>query len=336
MQVFDQTIHDLVEKALEGNGLTPRETCALYAVPPTSKEAALIRWAGQELSMRATGGIAEIHAQIGLNASTCGKNCLFCSFARVNDVRKGVYEIPVEDVLEYAKMYVEEGANLILMLTTASYRFEKLVDMVHAVREVIPADLPLLVNTGDMSLDQAKTLKIAGAQGAYHAVRMREGEDTTIPVDVRMQTLANMRDAGLTLSTCVEPVGPEHTPEEITEATFRCIESGAKTSGVGRRISVPGTKLFDRGMLNDVETAKLVAVYRLAVGLDYQLNCSAGTVMMASAGANLAWAEVGTNPRDTVARTEHGGRGSNVAQLRRMFAGAGWTVREGPSPGWFD
>ena len=336
MEAFENAVYDIVEKAMEGAGLLPAETEALYAVAPYSKEAALIRWAGQELSLQATGGVAEIHAQIGLNATTCPKDCLFCSFARVNDVRKGVYEVPQADVLEYAKIYVEEGANLILMLTTASYRFEKLEEMVAAVREVIPPDMPLLVNTEDLSLERAQRLKAAGAQGAYHAVRMGEGTDTTIPVEERLATFAHLREAGLKLSTCVEPVGPEHTPAELTEATFRCIESAPKTSGVGRRISVLGTKLYDRGMLDDVEVAKMVAIYRLATGLDYHLNCSAGTSMAASAGANLAWAEVGTNPRDTVERTEHGGRGDNIAQLRKMFAGVGWRVRDGFSPGWFD
>ena len=166
MQVFDERIYEIVEKALEGNGLTEAETLELYSVPETSKEAAYIRWAGQELSLQATGGIAEIHAQIGLNATTCPKDCLFCSFARINDVRKGVYEVPKEDVLEYAKIYVEDGANLILMLTTASYKFEKLEDMVGSVREILPADMPLLVNTEDMTLERAKRLKAAGAQGA--------------------------------------------------------------------------------------------------------------------------------------------------------------------------
>lgn len=336
MQPFDKNVLNIVEKAMEGNGLTWDETRDLYAVEPYTKEAAHIRWAGQELSMQATGGIAEIHAQIGLNATTCPKNCLFCSFARINDVRKGVYEVPKADVLEYAKRYVDQGANLLLMLTTASYKFDMLEDMVASVREAIPADMPLLVNTEDLSLERAKRLKAAGAQGAYHAVRMREGVDTTIPVEERMETFANLREAGLKLSTCVEPVGPEHTPDELTEATFRCIECDPKTSGVGRRISVPDTKLYDRGMLNDVEVAKMVAIYRLATGVDYQLNCSAGTSMAASAGANLAWAEVGTNPRDTAERTEHGGRGDNIVQLRKMFAGVGWTVRDGFSPGWFD
>ena len=336
MQVFDERIYEIVEKALEGNGLTEQETLELYRVPETSKEAAYIRWAGQELSMQATGGIAEIHAQIGLNATTCPKDCLFCSFARVNDVRKGVYEVPKEDVLEYAKLYVEEGANLILMLTTASYQFNKLEDMVGSVREVLPADMPLLVNTEDMTLERAQRLKAAGAQGAYHAIRMREGVDTTIPVEERLKTFGYMREAGLKLSTCVEPVGPEHTPEELTEATFRCIRSNPMTSGVGRRIGVPGTKVYDRGMLTDVANANMVAIYRLATGRDYLLNCSANTAMTAASGANLAWAEVGTNPRDTVERTEHGGRGASLEQQRKMFQAGGWEVRQGPSQGWFD
>ena len=334
MQVFDQEIYDIVEKGLEGNGLSAENVLALYEVEETSKEAAYIRWAGQELSMIAADGVAEIHAQIGLNSTVCPKNCKFCSFAACNNVRKGKYELPKEDVLEYAKLYVEEGANLILMLTTASYSFDKLVDMVGSVREVIPADMPLLVNTDDMQLDQCRQLKAAGANGAYHAVRMREGEDTEIPVEKRFETFANLREAGLTLSTCVEPVGPEHTPEELTEAAMRCISTNPLSAGVGKRIGVPGTLVYDRGMLTDVANANMVAVYRLATGRDLRLNCSANTVMTAASGANLAWAEVGTNPRDTVERTEHGGRGASFAQQRKMFLASGWEIVEGPSKGW--
>ena len=59
MQVFDQEIYDIVEKGLEGNGLSAENVLALYEVEETSKEAAYIRWAGQELSMIAADGVAE-------------------------------------------------------------------------------------------------------------------------------------------------------------------------------------------------------------------------------------------------------------------------------------
>ena len=206
--------------------------------------------------------------------------------------------------------------------------------MVGTVREFISPERPLLVNTGDMTLEQTMALKEAGADGAYHAVRMGEGVDTTIPVETRMETFAHLAEAGLSLSTCVEPVGPEHTPEQITEATFRCINTHPVSSGVGKRVAVPGTKIFDRGMLTDVANANMVAAYRLASGLEPRLNCSANTVMTAASGANLGWAEVGTNPRDTVQRTEHGGRGSSIQAMRKMFLAAGWEILEGPSQGW--
>ena len=115
---------------------------------------------------------------------------------------------------------------------------------------------------------------------------------------------------------------------------MRCISTNPLSAGVGKRIGVPGTLVYDRGMLTDVANANMVAVYRLATGRDLRLNCSANPVMTAASGANLAWAEVGTNPRDTVERTEHGGRGSNIAQLRKMFAASGWQVLDGPSKGW--
>lgn len=336
MKALDNTVYEIVEKAMEGNGLTPDETKVLFEQPETSRETAFIRWAGQELSVRCCDNIAEIHAQIGLNSTVCPKNCKFCSFAAINGVRKGVYELPVEDVLEYAKIYEEDGANLILLLTTASYSFDKLIEMIKAVRGVISPNMPLLVNTEDMTLERAEAIKAAGAQGAYHAIRMREGEDTGIPVEDRLKTFGYMKEAGLKLSTCVEPVGPENTPEELMEATFRCINSNAKTSGVGKRINVPGTLLCERGMITDVANANMVAIYRLATGSELKLNCSANTVMTAASGANLAWAEVGTNPRDLVKRTEDGGRGASIAQQKKMFAASGWELREGPSPGWFD
>lgn len=334
MQIFDQKVYDIVEKGLGGDGLSESEVLELYEVEETSKEAAYIRWAGQELSMLAADGVAEIHAQIGLNSTVCPKNCKFCSFALCNNVRKGKYELPREDVLEYAKLYQEQGANLILMLTTASYGFNQLVDMVGSVRGVISTDMPLLVNTDDLSLDQCEQLKEAGANGAYHAVRMREGEDTGIAVEKRMSTFVHLRTAGLSLSTCVEPVGPEHTPEELTEATMRCIATDPISAGVGKRITVPGTPLAPRGMLTDIANANMVAIYRLATGRGLRLNCSANTVMTAASGANLAWAEVGSNPRDLVARTEHGGRGNTIAHYRKMFASSGWKVLDGPSRGW--
>jgi biotin synthase len=194
--------------------------------------------------------------------------------------------------------------------------------------------MPLLANTDDFTLEQAHQIKAAGFNGCYHAVRMGEGVVTGIPVETRLTTFKHIHEAGLSLSTCVEPVGPEHTPEELTEKTRICIESGAQSAGLGRRIGVPGTQLFDKGMISSWRASLYIAVYRLACGIDPRLNCAGGYELSSAFGANLAWAEVGTNPRDTLARTEDGGEGWDIAFCREQFINSGWELLEGPSPGW--
>jgi biotin synthase len=47
-------------------------------------------------------------------------------------------------------------------------------------------------------------------------------------------------------------------------------------------------------------------------------------------GANLFWAEVGANPRDTQEKTEDG-RGDTVADCVQLFKEADWDVLKGPS-----
>lgn len=331
----ERAIMDIVEHGMEGNGLNDDEILQLYSVDWRSRVAAYIRWAGGTMQREISNNTAEIHAQIGLNATPCPKNCKFCSFAIINDLRHGKSEVPKADVVEYAKMYEDQGANAILLLATASYKFSNVLEMASAVREVISPEMPLITNTEDLTLEQAKQLKAVGVNGAYHAVRMREGEDTTLPVEDRLQTFQNLREAGLSISTCVEPVGPENTPEELTRATRIALDSGARSAGVGRRITVPGTVIEDRGMIQDDRNSMNVAIYRLAAGADYQtLNCAMSSALSAASGANLAWAEVGTNPRDVQERTEDGGQGHDIAYCRDQFEKAGYQVLEGPSQGW--
>ena len=334
MQQLTQRVVDLVDKALEGNGLEFEEMEYLYGVDPLSRDSYLIRWAAHQMSLAATDGKAEIHAQIGLNGSPCAKNCKFCSFAVCNGLVNKKVELSEDDVKYYCDEYVEAGANLILMLSTASYRFEKLLRMVEVARGVIGYDIPLLINTGDMTLEQALQLKAAGIVGAYHAVRMREGIDTSIPSETRLATIENLQKAGLSISTCVEPVGPEHTPHELAEASWRCMSYPSNSAGVGRRITVPGTQVDGRGQLSDLQASLLLAVYGLTTGFKPALNCSVSSPLSATSGGNLCWAEVGTNPRDTVDLTEKGGRGASIQRCRSDYEKAGWEVLEGPSQGW--
>jgi biotin synthase len=184
---------------------------------------------------------------------------------------------------------------------------------------------------GDQPLANAVKMREAGFAGVYHALRLREGTDTTIAPERRRESIRNFQEAGLFVGTCVELVGPEHTNEEIAQMILYTASINPAYSGAARRRAIPGTALAKKGMISELQTAQIVAVTRLATPRTVLGNCTHEPCTLgAVAGANLFWAEMGANPRDTEERTEKG-RGHTVANCRNMFRESGCSVLEGSS-----
>ena len=324
---------EAIEKALAGEKLDAAEIELLYGLDAYSREAYVLRWAGRRRAMELARGQAEIHAQIGLDAGPCSQRCDFCSFAGHNNPPGPLKLTPLQVVLDYAKAFQEAGAHLLLLMTSAAYPLSRLPEVALRVREAIGPDMPLLVNTRDLSLEEAVMLKQAGFNGAYHAARMSEGKATDIPLAQRKQTLENLYRAGLPLSFCVEPVGEEHTAAEFYDNLQLHLAYRPLTGGVGRRIPVAGTKVAACRKFDQAEQARLIALYRLLDGAT-PLVGSANATVAADAGANLCWAECGYNPRDHSGRTELDGVGRSVEQIARIYQETGWQLRQGYSPGW--
>ena len=327
-----QDIVAIVDKGLAGQGLDEPDIAALFDCGPYSFEAAYIRWAGCVLSRQASGGVAEVHAQIGMDASACPKNCQFCSFAACNGLRPPKLEMPKDEVIEYAKAYNEAGVNLVSLMVTANYDFDQYCDISSAVREVIDPEIPLIANIDDFSYEQALKLKDAGFDGIYHVIHMGEGDITNIEPETRLATIENAKKAGLVLSSCVEPIGAEHTGAEVAKRIKQLMKLEPHSSGAGWRLPIPNSPFADDPSYGSIAWGFLTAVFRLAVGLEPTLVGS--THLAADSGANYGWAEVGTNPRDTSERTDKTGIGHGVAQSKYGFRVAGWTLLEGPSQGW--
>ena len=146
-------VMELVDKGLAGQGLEESEIVELLSENPYSAEGAYIRWGGWMLARKTSNGVAEVHAQIGMDASACAKNCEFCSFAACNGLRKGKLEMPKAEVIEFAKAYDKAGINLMCLMVTAGYDFDKFCDMGASVREVINPETPLMANIDDFSYE---------------------------------------------------------------------------------------------------------------------------------------------------------------------------------------
>jgi biotin synthase len=324
-------VRELVAKAEDGELLDEAELRVLLQVEAHSVDAGHVLAAADAMSRRSCGGKAEVHAQIGLNLSPCPRNCMFCAFAARNEVFGEPTELDVDTVVDMGRRAQEDGANALFVMATGDYPFGKFVEISQELRRQLPPDAVLIANVGDFGPSEAEKLKQIGYAGVYHAVRMGEGEVTSIDPETRLETVRAAREAELLVGTCVEPVGPEHAIEEIVEKTLIGREMRPRYSGAMRRISIPGSELEAHGMISEYRMAVLVAVVRLAMGPDVPGNCThEPNILGAVCGANLFWAEVGANPRDTESDTSEG-RGLDVAACRKMFEEADFEVLSGPS-----
>ena len=320
-----------VSKSLDGGVLNGEEIAQLFRVPLFSRESAMIISSARRKSERASHGLAEVHAQVGLNVAPCPKNCMFCAFAAKNKVFVESFDLPAQEVVNQARRFEEDGANAIFVMSTADYPFEKFIEMSQEIRGSLCAETILVANVGDFDRKQARRLKDCGFAGIYHAVRLGEGRDTRIPVQRRLETFRNAKEVGLYLGTCVEPVGSEHTIQELVEKTIITREANPVFSGSARRIPIPGTEMAKLGIVSEARMAHILAVVRLALSDDVGGNCThEPSVIGAAAGANLLWAEAGSNPRDTETKTENQ-RGMTVQDCIRVLEEAEWKVLKGPS-----
>jgi biotin synthase len=324
-------INDILRKSQAGDILSHNELVYILGFSPYSIESYVIMAEAFRVTRALSEGSAEVHAQFAVNLAPCPCECIFCSFARGNRIFSDETEITPEAAVDYAIMFEDNGANAIYLMTTARYPFERFIEISREVRRNLKPETIMLANIGDQDLKNAIRLRDTGFTGVYHVVRLREGIDTGITIDQRIRSINNFKEAGLKVGTCVEPIGPEHTNEELVSMIELTASFEPAFSGAARRIPIPGTEISKRGMISELRMAQIVAATRLGMPRSVLGNCTHEPCTLgAAAGANLFWAEVGANPRDTEKKTEEG-RGGTVESCCKIFQETELKVIYGPS-----
>jgi biotin synthase len=323
--------HDIIKKSLNAETITRNEIVALLELPPTSLESYVIMVEASRISHEVSTNRAEIHAQMAVNLAPCPRDCMFCSFAVANNIFRSSVVISHAEATAQARQFEEDGANAIYVMATATFDFGHYIEIAREIRSHIKPETTMIANVGDEFAVKAASLVEAGFHGVYHALRLREGLDTSIDPTRRIESIKAFQRSGLVVGTCVEPIGPEHSNEELADMILFTASINPAFSGAARRISIPGTALAGRGMISELRMAQIVAVTRLAMPRTVMGNCShePGTVPIIG-GANLLWAEVGANPRDIKEKTEDG-RGHSVPAIGRLFSETDWQILDGPS-----
>jgi biotin synthase len=318
--------------ALDGHAPSREDCVYLLTFPAESLEANAIRAVADTVSRRRFGNQAMLLGQIGIETAPCPGKCGFCVFGE-GHTQFETTRLSTAEILARARAFAERGDLYALFLMTMhTFEFDDLLAVIDEVRRSIPAQTQIVVNIGDFDLQQALALRSAGVHGAYHVCRLREGVDTSLSPDARRATFRVIRDAGLDFYYCCEPIGPEHTPEELVEQMFLGVEYGCFQHAAMRRVYVPSLPLAARGQITELRLGQVVAVVALAT-----LSCPETqniavhepNLIGLTSGANVVYAETGANPRDTAADTA-ANRGLDMAGARKMLYEAGFaSLRRG-------
>jgi biotin synthase len=310
-------IEEILKKGAAFEGIERDEAICLMHLPLHSRETYALMQTANQMTRDQFKSKGENHFHIGVNIEPCPYNCSFCSLTRSAGIFTDTIIFSQEDILHWARIGETNKADALNIMTTGTFSFQKLLDIGVLLKQAVST--PLVANTRDISRTEAEKLLEAGFVGAYHAVRLGEGQDTPFSIKKRVQTIQVLKDVGLRWMNCVEPVGPEHEPSDIVDLMLLARKYQATYSGVMRRINFPGSPMEQYGMISELEMAKMVAVSRLVMGDVPKAHCThephAASLL---SGANLFFPEVGSNPRDGKGQIESG-RGKSLHDTRQLY-----------------
>lgn len=324
---------EAILQAAQSGQAPSREDCIyLLGFEERSLEAGMIRAVADVASRKRFRNEAMLLAQIGVGTAPCPGNCRFCVFGE-GHTPFGETRLSREDILAKAHSFADDDDLYALFLMTMhEYPFEEFLDTIRAVKAEIPARTQLVVNVGDFDVAQGRDLVSAGANGAYHVCRLREGTDTDLDPEERKRTFGTIREVGLDFYYCCEPIGPEHSHEELIDQLLLGVEFGCFQHAAMRRVHLANSPLARHGQITELRLAQIVAVVALAsLACEQTQNIAVHepNLIGLTSGANVVYAEAGANPRDTQADTA-GHRGLDMAGCRTMLYEAGFdAIRRG-------
>lgn len=323
---MDRDIIRIFEKAYAGQKITKQECVKLLSLEDASPETAVMQGVATAIVRERTGNTGAIFAQIGLECYPCRGNCRFCSFAE-DYTHMPETEMNDETIAAATRAFTRDDQLFGLwLMTMADYDLEAYLRRVEVVKANKIGKANLYTNVGDTSYSAFQEIKAAGLNGVYHCWRLGEGRDTAFSDAQRKQTMLNAKKAGLDLLDALEPIGVEHTPEEMAEHIFFSMDLETIQYGAMKRISVSGTPFEHTPEISDFTLSKYTAAVVLTMAGMKKLpwiGLHEPNVQGYRSGANLITAETGVNPRDTVEDTLQS-RGLDLADCRKMLKEAGY------------
>lgn len=290
------------EKALNNQPLSREEIIELLSIDENSEEWDLLGKAAFEVAQKVSDGKAYLWGAMGVDYKPCNMNCDFCSLGEAWNLVTEEKEYSDEEIIEEVQAYVEDGVRWIVLRTTEFYSLDVLAELIKKIRREVPGNYEIGLNVGEFGDEKAATLSQMGVNFIYHSLRLGEGKATRFNPQDRLNTLGAIKRSPLDLVYLVEPIGIEHTNEEIADICLNAIEHDAIVTGAMARIPVEGTPLGKYPQISEKRLAQVIAVTRLASAYKGKDICvHPFTEMAVQFGANVTVIETGSVPRDKCA-----------------------------------
>lgn len=322
-----RVIEQAKAKALNGNILDRESIISLLQIDPESKECDQLGKAAREVASVVCKDRAYLWAAIGIDFKACPMNCDFCSLGEKWGIVKEESVLEEHEIMGLAKQFVDQGAHWIVLRTTQFYSLDRLIEVARKLKKEIYGEYELGLNVGEFDENIAKKMVDAGLEFAYHTLRLREGISTRFNPADRLATMEAINKSDLKLMSLVEPLGIEHTNEEIADSFLTAMKYGAALTGCMERIPVPGTPLGELPAVSERRLAQVIAVTRLAAGFNAPNICvhRASEIAM-EWGANVTVVETGAIPRDTQCTSKEDWKGFTPGKAKKWFNSKGYQV----------
>lgn len=323
--MFNSKVGQIIEAALDKRPLDKDDCAYLLGFDESSLESGVMRSVADSLIRERTDSSAVLFGQIGVEVAPCPADCAFCSFGK-SHTSFPEFKIPEEDLRQKVNSFCSAGDLYgLYLMTMHTYDLDFFIKTVKSARHTA-GDTNIFANIGDTCYDDLKEIKEAGVRGIYHVCRLGEGQYTKITPETRIKTICDAKDAGLEILTCVEPIGPENSIQELVDRMFIGIKCGCSQIGVMRRVAVPGTPLEQYGQISEYKLAHILSVLTLATsGMKNppHIGIHEPNKLGYVSGACTACAESGANPRDNAEDTSKG-RGADMNHCRTLLYECGF------------
>ncbi len=326
---MDQDVKQLIDEAknaaLAGRAVDNGALKTFLDLDPLSEETEYLGSAARDIA-KAVGNRGKVWSAIGVDYRPCTMNCEFCSFGEKWKLMNDSHELSDEEIVRNAIGFVNQGASWVTLRTTEFFDLNRLCNIAKKIRSGVPGDYGLVVNTGEFDLNMANRFAECGIDIVYHTLRLGEGKATPFDPKDRIRTINAVRDSPMKLAYLVEPLGAEHTSQEILEVLQVALDNNASLCGSMARVNIANTPFEGSKEVDDDRIAQVVAVTRIAGGINVPEICVHPPSQKALRyGANVLVVEKGAIPRSETECCDDW-KGFKVEDAKKMFREAGYST----------